>query len=148
MQLVALRSKPGLRGPGRSPSNSDLLLRHPSLLSCLRTTTTQHWKYNCIWAPYSINQLLDKMTFSRMSSSTTCDDNDGCYEVSIFGVEVYRAGREMVKIGVGQKGGGRAGQGRTMINVLQRLTNPTWSNQTPKMASDKSIQKYYIIKWK
>ena len=52
------------------------------------------------------------MTFSRMSSSTTCDDNAGCYEVSIFGVEVYRAGREMVKIGVGQKGGGRAGQAK------------------------------------
>ena len=110
MQLVALRSKPGLRGPGRSPSNSDLLLRHPSLLSCLRTTTTQHWKYNCIWAPYSIKQL--KMTFSRLSLSTICDDNAGCYGVSIFGVEVYRAGREMVKIGVGQKGEGRAGQAK------------------------------------
>ena len=141
MQLVALRSKPGLRGPGRSPSNSDLLLRHPSLLACLRTTSKQHWKYNCIWAPYSIKQL--KMTFSRLSLSTICDDNAGCYGVSIFGVEVYRAGREMVKIGGWTKswGQGRPSQGRTMINVLQRLTNPTWSNQTPKMASDKSIQK-------
>ena len=63
------------------------------------------------------------MTFSRMSSSTTCDDNAGCYEVSIFGVEVYRAGREMVKIGVGQKGEGKLRQ-----NHDQRITAPDKPN--------------------
>ena len=52
MQLVALRSKSGLRGPGRSPSNSDLLLRHPSLLSSLRTTTTQRIVSTIVFEPH------------------------------------------------------------------------------------------------